>query len=114
MERQEVTALIAIDLSAAFDTVDYDVLLEVLRCQYGVSGTALDWVGSYLRSRGCRVSISGTLSSCCALDCSYSRKLPWPMDVPRLSRHIVCCYPPAHSFIWLRRRSHRKQMFSPF
>ncbi|XP_052271522.1 uncharacterized protein LOC127872201 [Dreissena polymorpha] len=70
MERQEVTALIAIDLSAAFDTVDHDVLLEVLRCQYGVSGTALDWVGSYLRPRGCRVSINGTLSSCRALDCS--------------------------------------------
>ena len=44
MEEQEVTALIAIYLSAAFDTVDHDILLDVLQKQYGACGTALNWI----------------------------------------------------------------------
>ena len=42
MEHQEVTAVIALDLSAAFDIVDHDILIDVQRTQYGVCGRALD------------------------------------------------------------------------
>ena len=70
MEKQEVTALIALDLSAAFDTVDHDILIDVLHKQYGVCGTALCWIDSYLRSRSCRVCINSTLSSPRLLECS--------------------------------------------
>ena len=63
MENTSVTALMAIDLSAAFDTVDHDVLLSVLSAKFGVVGTALSWFDSYLRPRTCTVHIGSKHSS---------------------------------------------------
>ena len=57
MDNQEVTALIAVDLSAAFDTVDHDILREVIQRQYGISGIAQSLVDSYLTDRTCTVGL---------------------------------------------------------
>ena len=48
MENQKVTALLAIDLLAAFDTVDHDILLPVLEMEFGLSNDTLRWFDSYL------------------------------------------------------------------
>ena len=44
MERQWVMALVAIDLSGAFDTVDHTVLFKVLQQHFGVNGKVLNWM----------------------------------------------------------------------
>jgi len=47
----DLSVLALLDLSAAFDTVDHDILLTRLNVSFGISGGALDWLQSYLTSR---------------------------------------------------------------
>ena len=57
MEKKHATAFIALDLSAAFDTVDHDILLSVLQKSFGVVDDALNWMKSYLTNRSCYVQV---------------------------------------------------------
>ena len=43
MEKQEITMVIILDLCAAFNTVDHDVLLSILEKQFGFCKGALEW-----------------------------------------------------------------------
>ena len=60
MDQQKVTQLVLIDLSSAFDTVDPDILLNIMNCSFGASGTALNWFSSYLQSMSQRICMNGT------------------------------------------------------
>jgi len=51
MATGKVTALTLLDLSTAFDTIDYSFLLDRLSDCYGMSGTALTWIRSFLINR---------------------------------------------------------------
>ena len=51
------------DLTAAFDTIDANKLLDILLNQFGISGTALSWFKSFLVGRSQRVIIDGKFSN---------------------------------------------------
>lgn len=50
-KRGDVSALIMLDLSAAFDIVDHDILLRRLMLSYGVTANAQRWFWSYLNGQ---------------------------------------------------------------
>ena len=51
-----------IDMSAAFDTVDHAVLLNILQNEIGINGIALSWFKSFLNGRTQRVKIDNEVS----------------------------------------------------
>lgn len=54
--------LVMLDLSAAFDTIDHDIMLNTLSSYFGFSGKVLQWFDSYLRNRSQSVIIDNTVS----------------------------------------------------
>ena len=66
----QVTALCLLDLTAAFDTVDHDLLLLRLERQFGIHGVALQWFRSYLQGRSFRVIYGGSTSTTIHIACS--------------------------------------------
>ena len=69
-ERGNATNFMAIDLLVAFDTMDHNILLQVLRYKFNICGKALTWFDTYLHPRGCRVNVGKEYSSNRDLTCS--------------------------------------------
>ena len=62
IDGNEAVVLLMLDLSAAFDTVPHDILLDRLSRRYGITGSVQEWFASYLSSR----------TQCVQIECSRS------------------------------------------
>ena len=59
----DTAALTLLDLSAAFDTVDYAILLKRLNVSFGIEGSAFQWFKTYLYGRNQHVRCGGICST---------------------------------------------------
>ena len=69
IDNGKVTALTLLDLSAAFDTIDHNILITRLSTWYGISGTALSWFTSYLTDRQQAIKICNCFSDMLPTSC---------------------------------------------
>jgi hypothetical protein len=69
MNKQHVTLLVFLDLSAAFDTVDHYILLRHLKYKFGICNNALAWSRSYLVNRSHCVVIENVMLDSFAMKC---------------------------------------------
>ena len=69
LDSGKCTVPASLDLTAAFDTMDHDILLHRLQTVYGICGVALKWSKSYLANREYRVFINTSLSNPHSLTC---------------------------------------------
>jgi len=66
----DVSALCLLDLTAAFDAIDYDLMMLKL---FGLRGVVLDWFRSYLCGRTYRVIHGGKTSCTVHIICSVAQ-----------------------------------------
>ena len=73
MNNQRVTLLLLLDVSAAFDTVDYDTLLHRLQFSFGIQEKVPFWFKSYLSGRSQQVLINDIFSGEFSVECGESQ-----------------------------------------
>jgi len=80
-DRGQVSALCLLDLTAAFDAMDHELLLQRLQRTFGIGGSALTWFVSYLSGR----------MYCVAVDSVTSQVIHMLSSVPLGSFWVHCC-----------------------
>ena len=63
LDCHEEVIIVLLDFTAAFDTIDHQILLKRLPMRFGISGNVLKWLTSYVSDRQHVVKVENTTSS---------------------------------------------------
>ena len=70
IDNGQLTVMLFLDLSSAFDTVDHDIMLSILHRRLPVEGAALNWFHSYQTDRSQTFSVGDSNSDPHSVSCS--------------------------------------------
>ena len=77
LARRKLALLISLDLTSAFDTVNFNVLLKILQNKLGFEGSVLRFFESYLKSRNSQVTVENELSDYFYNEAEFHRARYW-------------------------------------
>ena len=75
IDHSDILALVLLDLLAAFDIVDYVILLKGLKSSFGIVGSACCWFQSYFSCRSQYVRLGWVRSSILSSSSAASNKV---------------------------------------
>ena len=88
MDSGKAVALTLLDLSAVFDTIDHYILFNSLRDWFGVDGTVLNWIKSYLSNHKQKVKLGNSFSD--AFSLSYAVPQGSDSSFAELTECLTC------------------------
>ena len=91
----DVTFLCRLNISAAFNTVDHDILVESLEKALGIRGQVLEWIKSFLYTNTQTAALNGKQSTRSDLQCGVPQGcvlgqiifLLYTVDVIQIATH---------------------------
>ena len=94
MEVQDITQLTSMDMSAAFDIIDHQLLEQILYKTFHISDKVLNWIMTYVKGRTFQVVIESTCSDVFATSCGVPQgsclgPVLFTLYVSTLKRHIT-------------------------
>ena len=104
-DRGDATFLCLLDMSAAFDTVDHDILVERIEKAFGLRGQVLEWIKSFLLTRTQTVMLNGKQLSSSELPCGVPQGsvlgpilfLLYTADIMEIANHMTSRHTPTQT-----------------
>ena len=92
VDGKKITIMVSLDLSAAFDTLNHSTMLHRLKHTFGISGSALLWISTYLEHRSFYVKVddasSEVFSSDIAIILVFHRDRCWDRFFSLCTSHL--------------------------
>ena len=90
IDNGQLTVMLFLDLSSAFDTVDHDIMLSILHRRFSVDGAALNWFHSYLTDRSQTFSVGDSKPVSHSVNCSVpQRSVLGPVEFIAYTEDVV-------------------------